>query len=131
MDKTQNASWLENLVSGQRNTFFGWNFQDILMMIRSIYDSDENSIIWGFAQYRKNGQKFSKKPLTRLQRPSCPNPSRVILVSWYPICDRNISSKVIGQLVPLPRKLLAWLPYCIVIVVGRVYNALNKGSVFI
>jgi hypothetical protein len=37
MEKTQNASLLENSVSGQRNTFFGWNFQDILMMIRSIY----------------------------------------------------------------------------------------------
>jgi hypothetical protein len=66
--------------------------------------SGQNSLVWVFAQYRKNGQKFSKKPRTRLQRPSCPNPSRVILVSWSPIYDQNINSKAIEQLVPLPRK---------------------------
>jgi hypothetical protein len=66
--------------------------------------SGQNFLVWVFAQYRKNGQKFSKKRRTRLQRPSCPNPSRFILVSWFPIYDQNINSKAIGQLVSLPRQ---------------------------
>jgi hypothetical protein len=75
------------------------------MMIGSIHGENFRSKLpcLIFAQYRKNGQKFSKKPLTRLQRPIGPNPSRVLLVSSSPIYDQNISSKAIGQLVPLPR----------------------------
>jgi hypothetical protein len=64
------------------------------MMIGSIHGENFRSKLpcLIFAQYRKNGQKFSKKPLTR-----------VLLVSSSPIYDQNISSKAIGQLVPLPR----------------------------
>jgi hypothetical protein len=65
--------------------------------------SGQNSPVSFFAQCRENGQKFSKKLQTQLQRPSGPYPSRVILVSWSTIYEQNISSKAIEQLVPFPR----------------------------
>src|SRR5205085_12521195 len=54
--------------------------------------SGQNSVIWFFAQYRKNSQKFSKKAITRLQRPLGRNPFRVLLVSLRPPCGHNMSS---------------------------------------
>ena len=70
--------------------------------------SSQNPFIWFFAQYRKNDQKFSKKPITRLQRPSGPNPLRVILALWSPNYSQSINSKGIGQLVTFPRKSRIW-----------------------
>ena len=67
--------------------------------------SGQNSVIGFFAQYRKNGQKFSQKPRTQLQRPSGPNLFRIILVLWPPTFGQNINSKAIGQLGTIPRKI--------------------------
>jgi hypothetical protein len=47
---------------------------------------------------------LSKKLRTRLQRPSGSNPLKIILVSWFPVYDHNISSKAIGQLVSFPHQ---------------------------
>ena len=43
--------------------------------------SGQISVIWFKTQYRKNGQKFSKKTITRLQRPMGRNSFRLLLVS--------------------------------------------------
>jgi hypothetical protein len=51
----------------------------------------------------KNGQKFSEKPRTRLQRFSGPNTLKIILVLWHPTYRLNINSKAVGQLVTFPR----------------------------
>ena len=52
-----------------------------------------------------NCPKFSKIPITRLQRPIGPNPLRIILVSKTLTYTQNISSKAIGQLGRFPRQL--------------------------
>jgi hypothetical protein len=101
--------FFNNSISQQTSTFFGWNFQDILMMIIPIYGENFRLkfryLI--FCSIQKNFPKFSKKPTIRLQSPSGPNPLRIILVFWPPIFGQNINSKAIGQLGTFPRSTCA------------------------
>jgi hypothetical protein len=79
------------------------------MVIRPIYRQNFRSKLHRliFAQYRKNGRKSDKKPVTRPQKPSGPNSLRIILVLWSLTYGQNINSKAIGQLGTYLRKLHA------------------------
>ena len=68
--------------------------------------SGQNFVIWFFAQYQKNCQKFSRKPRTRLETPGGPNHLMIIVVLWPPSYGQNINSKAIGQMVTFPLKCL-------------------------
>jgi hypothetical protein len=54
--------------------------------------SGQNSVIWFFGQYRKSGQKLSKKVITGYQRSMGTNVFKLYLAPLRSLCGPNMSS---------------------------------------